>query len=66
MAYLLHPTPRNLQVMNKRTMWLLLAVSVTGVIVYLARKKVQHRKWVKKRAEILAKARRKDHGEFVL
>ncbi|HEY0730923.1 MAG TPA: hypothetical protein VGD33_00785 [Chitinophagaceae bacterium] len=52
--------------MNKRTMWLLLAVSVTGVVVYLARKKVQHRKWVQKRAEILAKARRKDHGEFVL
>jgi hypothetical protein len=51
--------------MNSKTRWLLLAASV-GAITYLLIRKRKHKRWEKRRAEIIERARRKSQGEFVL
>ena len=52
--------------MRNRTIWIMFGVTLTGVLLIMVRNRAQHRKREKKRAEILARAKKKGPGEFVL
>gem|GEM_PF-5232769 len=52
----------------RKQILLLATAGTTGLLVYLLlRKRQSHRKWKRRRGEIIARARRlSTHGEFVL